>query len=96
MAQTATATRGRGRPKKDPNAPTESKRAKFVRLGNRRANRVLDALDSLGGLANPRAYEYSEEDVAAIMGAVMEAVRKCEARFSQPVKRGKEAAVLIK
>ena len=48
----------------------ETKRRRFVRLGEKRTDTVLDKLRVLGGCANRRMYEYTEADVEKIRNAI--------------------------
>ena len=47
------------------NAPAE-KAEKFIRLGEYRINKVIDAIGRLENLSNKSAYEYTPEQVEAI------------------------------
>lgn len=54
------------------------RRERFVRIVERRVNKVLDNLDSLGKCANRKNYEYSAQDVMRIFQAIdkkMKAIR---------------------
>ena len=66
---------------------TETKRDAFKRLAERRTNSVLDRLRVLGNLSNPYAYEYSEDDVRAIFGAVEQELKTTRAKFQVARKR---------
>lgn len=79
-------------PKKD--KPKETAREKFVRLGNKRGNKVLESVRMLGGLAAP-TYEYTPADVDAIFAAIRTAVDGAEKKFRQPTTRGKVPAVTL-
>lgn len=48
----------------------ETRRERFVRIAERRVNRILDNLDSLGKCANRNNYEYSQEHVKRIFGEI--------------------------
>lgn len=75
--------------------PKESAREHFVKLANKRANRVLDALDILGNCSNP-GYEYGPQDVAALFGTIGEALNACKARFDQPTTSKRAAVQIVK
>lgn len=74
----------------------ESPRDKFVKLANRRGNRVIDGLASLSNLSNARSYEYTPEDVDAIFAAIDDARNRARNAFDQPTKKSKEAVTLVK
>lgn len=44
----------------------ETKRERFIRIVERRVNKLLNDLDSIGKCANRRNYEYTEDDVRKI------------------------------
>ena len=46
------------------------KREKFVRLANNRVNIVLDKLRLIGNLSDKRYYEYTDQDVKAIISSI--------------------------
>ncbi len=48
------------------NTKSETKRDKFVRLAELRANNILEGLRKLGNLSESRNYEYYDEDVKKI------------------------------
>ena len=58
----------------------ESKADKFVRLGEYRVNKVIDAIGRLENLSNRTNYEYTQEQVEA-MFSIMEK-RLLEGRFA--------------
>ena len=48
----------------------ETKAEKFIRLGEYRMNKAIDAIGRLEHLANRSAYEYTAEQVEAMFGAL--------------------------
>jgi hypothetical protein len=65
----------------------ESKRDAFKRLAERRTNSVLDRIRVLGNLSNPYAYEYSEDDVRVIFGAIEQELKTTRSKFQVARKR---------
>lgn len=63
--------------------PKESKRDAFLRLAERRTNAVLERVRVLSNCANPYAYEYSEEDVKKIFGAIEQELKVARIKFQQ-------------
>ena len=57
------------------------KRAKFVQLAQRRTNNAIRAIRVIGKLGNKSAYEYSEEDVKKIAGALSKEIEALRARM---------------
>lgn len=65
----------------------ETKREAFRRLAERRTNAVLERVRVLGNLSNPYAYEYSDEDLKAIFGAIDNELRLTKLKFQNQRKR---------
>ena len=57
------------------------KRDKFVSLAEKRVNKVLSVIRSLGNLSNSGHYEYEGADAEAIIKALNYAVADLERRF---------------
>src|SRR4030042_6206823 len=53
-----------------------SRRDRFVRIAERRVNKILDSLDNLGKCANRSNYEYSEEEVRKIFREIERKVKE--------------------
>ena len=68
----------------------ETKAQKFVRLAESRVTKVLAELRKVGNLAAPN-YEYTEEQVKAIMLALNAAISDVGIRFSEPCSAEDEA-----
>lgn len=52
------------------NSQSGVRRERFVRIVERRVNKILDDFDSLGKCSNKKNYEYTAEDVRKVFGAV--------------------------
>ena len=74
-------TKTKGRAKAPEN---ETKAEKFVRLGQARTARILDAIASLEGLAVPALYEYTPEQWQKIFEAINESLGKVQTRLKNP------------
>ena len=59
----------------------EIRRDRFVRIVERRVNNILDSFDSLGKCANRRNYEYSDEDVERIFGAIQKKMKETKSLY---------------
>lgn len=64
--------------------PAETKGQKFTRLANSRVPKALDAIANIGGLASKTNYEYTDEQIAKIFGALEAEMTKLQARFKNP------------
>ena len=65
----------------------ETRRERFVRIAERRVNRVLEGLDSLANCANSKNYEYSEDDVRKIFIEIERKLKETKTLF-QAVGKG--------
>ena len=68
----------------------ESKADKFVRLGEYRVNKVIDAIGRLENLSNRTNYEYTQEQVEAMFSVLESKVAEVKAKFT--VTKNKENA----
>ena len=59
----------------------ETKREAFVRLASKRTEVVIDRIRVLSNCANSYAYEYSEDDVRKIFGAIEKELRAARTKF---------------
>ena len=60
----------------------ESKADKFVRLGEYRVNKVIDAIGRLENLSNRTNYEYTQEQVEAMFSTLELRVADVKAKFT--------------
>ena len=63
------------------------KREAFRRLAERRTNTIVDKVRILGNLANRSAYDYAEEDLRKIFGAIEDELKVARARFRATERR---------
>ena len=79
------------------NAPAEkageTKAEKFVRLGEYRINKAIDAIGRIENLANRSAYDYTPEQVEAMFSVLESKVEEVKAKFT--VKKAKENTALM-
>lgn len=59
----------------------EERRAKFVRLANKRVNRAIKAIQLVGNLSNRSNYDYTEDDVGKIFSALNAEMKATKKRF---------------
>ena len=60
---------------------TSTKRERFVRIVERRVNKILNDLDSLGKCSNRKNYEYTSEDVREIFRAIANKVKTIKSLY---------------
>jgi hypothetical protein len=60
----------------------ESRNNRFKRLAKQRGERLLKDLQLLGNLSNRNNYEYSENEIRKLFGAIEEELRANKARFT--------------
>ena len=60
----------------------ESKADKFVRLGEYRVNKVIDAIGRLENLSNRTNYEYTQEQVEAMFSIMEKRLLEVKGRFA--------------
>ena len=60
----------------------ETKAEKFIRIGEYRMNKAVDAIGRLENLANRGSYEYTQEQVDAMFQALEGRVAEIKARFT--------------
>lgn len=66
-----------------------SKRTKFRHLAEKRVDRTLSAIRSIGSLSNADLYEWEPQEINEIMEAIREALAATEMQFNNPVTRGR-------
>ena len=60
-----------------------TKRDKFVRLAEARTNKIIDMLQLLGNCSNTSAYDYTQQDVDKIFGAIENELREAKKKFNK-------------
>lgn len=60
----------------------ETKKDRFVRIGEARTNRVLEQIRLLGNCSNKNNYEYSEDDIKKIFSVIDKELRICKNKFN--------------
>ena len=64
---------------------------RFVRITERKVNRILDALDKLGNCSNKRNYDYSNTDIKKIFGKIESKAKEIRLKFQGTSGNKKEA-----
>ena len=60
----------------------ETKAEKFIRLGEYRINKAIDAIGRIENLANKSAYDYTPEQVEAMFSVLESKVAEVKAKFT--------------
>ena len=60
----------------------ETKAEKFIRLGEYRMNKAIDAIGRIENLANRSAYDYTPEQVEAMFSVLESKVAEVKAKFT--------------
>lgn len=60
----------------------ETPRQRFIRIAEKRANRIIREVSILGNCGDRKNYDYDEEQINAIFGTIDSAVLKAKSRFS--------------
>lgn len=60
----------------------ETKRERFVRIAEARTNKILEMMRLLGNCASTNNYEYSDEDIKKIFGALERELRVTKSKFT--------------
>lgn len=58
-----------------------SRRANFIRLAEARVNKAMKSIQIIGNLANKGNYEYTDEDVRAIVNALQKEINDMKSKF---------------
>lgn len=65
------------------------RRAKFVRIAEKRVGNALNAIRLVGNLSNRSAYEFDGADIKKIVAALSKEVEAMERRFSETSSKNK-------
>ena len=60
---------------------TGVKRDRFIRIAERRVNKVLDSLENLGKCSNRRNYYYTDEEIRKIFREIDRKVKEIKLQF---------------
>jgi hypothetical protein len=60
----------------------KTKRDRFVRIAERRVDKTLEDLESIGKCANRRNYQYTDEDIRKIFGALEKKLKETKNLFT--------------
>lgn len=59
----------------------ENRKERFLRVATKRTNDVLERIRILGNCSNKSSYEYTQEEVNKIFGAIEHTLKETKARF---------------
>lgn len=60
---------------------SETKRDRFIRLAEARTNKILEMMRLLGNCSSKANYEYNDEDVRKIFGALEKELKNTKNKF---------------
>ena len=60
---------------------TETKRERFVRIAEARTNKILEMMRLLGNCSSQGNYEYTDEDIKKIFGALEKELNNTNNKF---------------
>ena len=66
-----------------------TKRERFIKIVERRVNRIVDYLDLLGNCSNRKNYEYTDADVRKIFNEIEKKLRDVKLQFQEAPKAKK-------
>lgn len=74
----------------------ETKNDRFIRLGEARANSVINKLRLIGNLSNTRNYEYSKKEVDELFKAIESELKNTKKLFDIELSKQKNEFKFIK
>lgn len=64
--------------------PKETNAERFKRVAERRVQNILNDIQSLSQLANRRIYEWNDDQLKKIWGAIDKEIEDCKKSFQDP------------
>ena len=61
---------------------TETKRERFIRIAEARTNKILEMMRLLGNCSSTNNYEYTEDDIKKIFGALERELKNTKSKFT--------------
>ena len=68
----------------------KEKHDRFVRLANKRVNRVIKDIRLIGNLSNRSVYDYSDDESRKVVKALQKEIETLKARFGGPGDAGED------
>ncbi|MEK6982071.1 MAG: hypothetical protein AABX38_04030 [Candidatus Micrarchaeota archaeon] len=65
-----------------PVGKSETRSERFKRVAEKRTRKILNEIRILSNCSNRSVYEYTEDDLNKIFGAIDEAVKQAKSKFS--------------
>ena len=69
---------------------TETKRERFIRIAEARTNKILEMMRLLGNCASTNNYEYTDEDIKKIFGALERELKNTKNKFTETDANGEK------
>lgn len=70
-------------------ATAEEKKERFKRVAENRTNRIIESIRLLGNCSNRSNYEYTEEDIRKIFGAIENELKETKQKYQTKEKNHK-------
>lgn len=61
----------------------ETKRDRFIRIAEARTNKILEMMRLLGNCSSKNNYEYTDEDIKKIFGALERELKNTKNKFTE-------------
>jgi hypothetical protein len=72
----------------------KTKRERFIEVGGKRVQMVMDKIDNLSKCANKRNYEFTQNDIDKMFKAISDRLKNTKAKFeSELSSRNKEKRI---
>jgi len=66
---------------------SETKRERFIRIAEARTNKIISMIKLLGNCSNASVYEFSNEDIEKIFGAIDTEIKEARKKFNSTVRK---------
>lgn len=63
-------------------ASQQEKKDRFKRVAENRTNKIIDQIRLLGNCSNKSNYDYTEEDIKKIFGAIEKELKEAKQKFT--------------
>ena len=60
----------------------QTKRDRFIRIAEKRTNRILETLNLLGNCSNKNNYSYTDDDIKVIFNTIEAQLKKTKKKFT--------------
>ena len=68
----------------------ETKKENFKRIAEKRTNKIIESISKLQNLSNTSFYEYTNDQIDAVFGAIQDELNKQKKYFEEEKKKEKK------